>query len=46
MYMRHILGLSVRVVELDPVVADLASSHFGFKADEQLQVGPWLPEAG
>ena len=39
MYMRHIVGLSVQVVELDPVVADLASRHFGFVADEQLQVG-------
>ena len=38
MYMRHILGLSVQVVELDPLVADLASHHFGFVADEQLQV--------
>ena len=43
MYMRHILGLSVQVVELDPVVADLASHHFGFVADEQLLVSATLP---
>ena len=37
-YLRHVLGFSTQVAELDPCVADLAAALFGFAPDEQLQV--------